>query len=207
MGSPAVGDLNGDGIPDIVVGTNENYSNVGRLYAVDGKSRRPFCPAGRSASCPTTSCRSSARACRARRRWPTSTATACPRCWSRGIGSVLHVYDAHGKPFGPALVNQKEKYGAKSNARNPIEFMMVASPSVGDLDNDGIARSRRRRRRLGRAARLRHRRHSGATSSTTSASGTARPASSRTASRRPSRTGSSSRTRRSPTSTATASPR
>ena len=90
-----------------------------------------------AAWCRTTSCPSSARACRARRRWPTSTATACPRCSSPASARCCTCSTRTGKPFGPALVNQKEKYGAKSNARNPIEFMMVASPSVGDLDNDG----------------------------------------------------------------------
>ncbi|MDB4971588.1 MAG: alkaline serine protease [Myxococcales bacterium] len=136
MGSPAVGDLNKDGIPDIVVGSNEDYANLGRLYAVDGKTGQ-FLPG-----------------------WPLSVVSnhilpvvgkgvpcapamadidgdGVPEILVSGIGSVLHVYDAKGKPFGPALVNQKEKYGARSNAGNPIEFMMVGSPAVGDLDNDG----------------------------------------------------------------------
>ncbi len=136
MGTPTVGDLNGDKIPDIVVGSNEDYSNVGRLYAVDGKSGA-FLPG-----------------------WPVSVVSnhilpvvgkgvpcapamadvdgdGVPEVLVSGIGSVLRVYDARGKPFGMALVNVKDKYGSKANARNPVEFMMVASPAVGDLDNDG----------------------------------------------------------------------
>jgi MYXO-CTERM domain-containing protein len=136
MGSPAIGDLNKDGTPDIVVGSNEDYANLGRLYAIDGKTGQ-FLPG-----------------------WPLSVVSnhilpvvgkgvpcapamadvdgdGVPEVMVSGIGSVLHVYDAKGKPFGPALVNVKDKYGDKSNARNPIEFMMVGSPAVGDLDNDG----------------------------------------------------------------------
>jgi MYXO-CTERM domain-containing protein len=136
MGSPAVGDLNGDGVPDIVVGSNEDYSNVGRVYAVDGKSGA-FLPGwplqvvsnhilpvvGKGVPCAPA--------------MADVDGNGVPEVLVSGIGSTLHVFDAHGKPFGPALVNVKDKYGAKSNARNPIEFMMVASPSVGDLDNDG----------------------------------------------------------------------
>jgi len=136
MGSPAAGDLNGDGVPDIVVGTNEDYSNVGRVYAVDGATGA-FLPGwplqvvsnhilpvvGKGVPCAPA--------------MADVDGNGVPEVLVSGIGSVLHVFDAHGKAFGPALVNQKEKYGAKSNARNPIEFMMVASPSVGDLDNDG----------------------------------------------------------------------
>ena len=136
MGSPAAGNLNGDGVPDIVVGTNEDYSNVGRVYAVDGATGA-FLPGwplqvvsnhilpvvGKGVPCAPA--------------MADVDGNGVPEVLVSGIGSVLHVFDAHGKAFGPALVNQKEKYGARSNARNPIEFMMVASPSVGDLDNDG----------------------------------------------------------------------
>jgi MYXO-CTERM domain-containing protein len=60
-----------------------------------------------------------------------------PEVLISGIGSVLHVFDAKGKPFGPALANQRAKYGGKSNAKNDSDLTVVASPAVGDLDNDG----------------------------------------------------------------------
>src|SRR5262249_23135463 len=60
-----------------------------------------------------------------------------PEVLVSGIGSLLHVFDAKGKPFGPALANQKGKDGAKSTARNDATLAVVASPAVGDLDNDG----------------------------------------------------------------------
>jgi hypothetical protein len=60
-----------------------------------------------------------------------------PEVLVSGIGSVLNVFDAHGKKFGPPLVNQRAKYGSKSDATNDTDLMVVASPAVGDLDNDG----------------------------------------------------------------------
>ena len=40
MGTPAVGDVNGDGVLDIVVGTNEQYGDNGRVYVLDGRGNR-----------------------------------------------------------------------------------------------------------------------------------------------------------------------
>ena len=136
MGSPAVGDLNKDGTPDIVVGSNEDYSNNGRLYAVDGKTGA-FLPGwpvtlvsnhilpvvGKGVPCAPA--------------MADIDGDGVPEVLVSGIGSVLHVFDAKGMKFGPPLVNQKAKYGANSDARNDSEVTVVASPSVGDLDNDG----------------------------------------------------------------------
>src|SRR5262249_40934037 len=60
-----------------------------------------------------------------------------PEVFASGLASTLKVYDAKGKPFGLPLQNQAAKYGAKTDAKNPVEFMMVSNPAVGDLDDDG----------------------------------------------------------------------
>lgn len=136
MTTPAVGDLDGDGTPDIVVGTNENYDGHARLYALSGKTAQIL--AG----------------------WPIDIVSTrflpvvaqglpitpamvdidgdkVPEVVVSGLAAVLKAYDSHGKQFGNAMLNQIEKYGEKSNARNPVEFMFVSYPAVADLDNDG----------------------------------------------------------------------
>src|SRR5262249_2870477 len=60
-----------------------------------------------------------------------------PEVLVSGIGSTLNVFDARGKKFGPALPNQKAKDGSKATAKNDTDLMVVPSPAVGDLDNDG----------------------------------------------------------------------
>ena len=50
------------------------------------------------------------------------------------LANVPRVYDSKGKPFGPAMVNVRDKYGEKANARNAVEFAFVSYPSIADLD-------------------------------------------------------------------------
>jgi hypothetical protein len=60
-----------------------------------------------------------------------------PEVLASGIGGALRAFTAAGKPFGPALANKRERYGARSDAKNATDFTMVASPAAGDLDDDG----------------------------------------------------------------------
>ena len=138
--TPAVGDLNGDGIPDLVLGTNESYDGSGRLYAIDGRGMGapsgPFLPG-----------------------WPVSIVTTrflpvvaqglpvspalvdidgdhVPEIVMSGIAATLKVYDKTGKPVR-TFPNNKDRYGAKSPATNPTEATFAAPPAIGDLDDDG----------------------------------------------------------------------
>lgn len=141
MTTPAVGDLDGDKVPDIVVGTNENYAGTGRLYAISGHGMMhaggPFLPGWPVSIVSTRFLPVVAQGI------PISPAMAdlngdkVPEVIVSGLASVPKVFDAHGKPFGPAMANNKEKYGKKSDAQNAVEFTFVSYPAVGDLDNDG----------------------------------------------------------------------
>ncbi len=141
MTTPAAGDLNGDNIPDFVVGTNENYSGHGRVYAVDGRGNN----AGASAFLPgfpidLVSTRFLPVVAQG---VPISPALGdvdgdkIPEILISGLASVPRIFNAKGKPFGKAMANQKDKYGEKSNALNSVFFTFVSFPAFGDLDNDG----------------------------------------------------------------------
>jgi len=141
MTTPAAGDLNGDGIPDFVMGTNENYSGHGRVYAVDGRGNgagaSPFLPGFPIDLVSTRVLPVVGQGV------PISPALAdidgdkIPEIVISGVASVPKVFDSHGKPFGTAMVNQKDKYGEKANARNSVFFTFVSYPLFADLDDDG----------------------------------------------------------------------
>ncbi len=141
MSSPAVGDLNKDGIPDVVFGTNENYNSSSRLYAVDGRGTTapggPFLP---GFPVPVVSTNvlpvvgeglSNAPALADVDRDGTLEIIV------GGVGSIPTIFNAAGKPIGPALVNRRAKYGEKSVSRNEITLVLIANPSIADIDGDG----------------------------------------------------------------------
>ncbi len=141
MGSPAIGDLNKDGIPDVVFGTNENYNSSSRLYAVDGRGTLapggPYLP-GWPVQVVSTNILpvvgegvTNAPAIADIDKDGSLDVIAC------GVANTPNVFNASGKPIGASLVNRRAKYGEKSNSKNEITLALIANPSVADLDGDG----------------------------------------------------------------------
>ena len=137
VSTPAIGDLTGDGVPDIVLGTNENYDNQGRLYAIDGASAQ-YLPG-----------------------WPISVVTnyvlplvgsgmpnapamadldgdKIPEIVVGGIAGGARTYNSKGKQFGRIYPNSSNSYGPMSDAKNAVSIVLMASPAIGDLDDDGV---------------------------------------------------------------------
>jgi MYXO-CTERM domain-containing protein len=142
MTTPAAGDFNHDGVPDFVVGTNENVNDQqGRLYIVDGRGTKA--PGGAFLPGWPISVVSTRFLPVVAQGLPNSPAIAdldgdkVPEVLESGLASTLKMYNAQGKPYGVFLGNNSTKYGAKTDAHNMIEFMMVANPAVADLDDDG----------------------------------------------------------------------
>lgn len=140
MATPTVGDLNGDGIPDIVVGTNEQYSDSGRLYAIDGrgtKAAKTLLPG-----------------------WPVSTfsryvlpvvgsglpnAAAMadidrdgkPEIFVNGIGGNLEILRSDGSSYPVKLLPGQQGFGPGSDTHEFAALGFIANPALGDLDGDG----------------------------------------------------------------------
>ena len=177
MTTPAVGDLNGDGMPDIVVGTNENYNDAGPPLRDRRRGRRPggrSCPAGRSRVVSTrflpvvgAGAAQLARDGRSQRRQ----GARDPR--RAASPSTLRVYDAQRQAVRARRSPTSATRTAPSRTRkNATEFMMVVEPGGRRSRRRRHARSARGRRRRRRRARVRRRRARATTSSTTSARGT-----------------------------------
>src|SRR5581483_5900446 len=141
MTTPAAGDLNKDGVPDLVVGTNENYDGHGRIYAVDGRGMNapggPFLPGWPASVVSTRFLPVVAQGIPITPAMADIDGDKRPEVIVSGLATVLKAYDATGKTLGAPVANTKEKYGANANAKNPVEFTFVSYPAVGDLDSDG----------------------------------------------------------------------
>jgi len=141
MGTPAVGDLNKDGIPDFVVGTNENYSGNGRLYAVDGRGNKApggaYLPGWPIAVVSTRFLPVVAQGLPISPVMVDLDGDKIPEIVVSGLASVPRAYDFRGKTFGASMANSSTKYGEKSDAHNAVEFTFVSYPAIADLDDDG----------------------------------------------------------------------
>lgn len=140
MGTPAVGDVNGDGVLDIVVGTNEQYGDNGRVYVLDGRgSKAP------KAILPG---------------WPVTTfsryvlpvvGSGMPNAaaladidkdgkleiFVNGIGSNLDILRSDGSSYPIKLQPGKAGFGSQSDTSEFAALGFIASPAIGDIDGDG----------------------------------------------------------------------
>ena len=137
VSSPALGDLNGDKIPDIAFGTNENYDGQARLYAVDGKTGAylPGWPITVVSTYVLPVVGSG---------MPNAPAMAdldgdgVPEILVGAIGGAMKAYDSHGKIFGKIFPNSNIFYGPKSDAVDATSFVPICNPAIGDIDDDGV---------------------------------------------------------------------
>jgi hypothetical protein len=140
MGTPAVGDVNGDGVLDIVVGTNEQYGDNGRVYVLDGRGSgvpKPILPG-----------------------WPVTTfsryvlpvvGSGMPNAaaladidkdgkleiFVNGIGSNLDILRSDGSSYPVKLQPGRQGFGGQSDTTEFAALGFIASPALGDIDGDG----------------------------------------------------------------------
>ena len=130
--TPSVGDIDGDGFPEIVVGTNEDYNSLGKLYAVrhDG-TMQPGWPVGIGTQSVLPVIGTGL---------PNSTALAdidgdgVVDVAASGVVGVPKFIAGDGSTLG--VVNNAP-FGPESNSDDQPSLVAVADGSFGDLDGDG----------------------------------------------------------------------
>ena len=131
IATPAFGDLDGDGKPELVVGTNESYNEVGRLYVIEADGTiRPGWPA----STPTITVLPDIGT-----GLPNSAAlgdfegTGKLEIATSAIGAGPLLFDADGIPLGNF---DNGLYGKTSNVTDNPAISVVSNVALGHLDND-----------------------------------------------------------------------
>ncbi|MCB9562315.1 MAG: VCBS repeat-containing protein [Kofleriaceae bacterium] len=130
--TPSIGDIDGDGAPEIVVGTNEDYNGLGKLYALEADGSRV---AGWPIALPTQSVLPVVGT-----GLPNNTALAdvdgdgvvdVAAC---GIVAVPEVVRGDGSVVG---IMSNSPFGEDTSSDDIPALVAIANGSFGDLDGDG----------------------------------------------------------------------
>jgi MYXO-CTERM domain-containing protein len=139
LSSAAIGDIDHDGHPDVVISSTEHYSGSGRIYAIqhDGTNHAggPFLPGW-----PVRGIISANVLPVVGNGVPNSPALAdvdgdgVPDVILVTIVGVPYVYGGDGQRM---LTMQNSTFGAQADAKDSPMIVLIANPTVGDVDNDG----------------------------------------------------------------------